>query len=316
MARFDRSRVDDFDNHSSIESIAKCCSAVGFNTIPAWLRPYKVLSNGEQFRAQLARTLLEMDELAVMDEFTSVVDRQVAKIGCHAVQKYVRKNKKRFVAVSCHDDIVDWLQPDWVLRPDTQSFDWRSVQPRPQISVSIEPTDRSHWPTFSKFHYLTSSIHRNANFSLLKVNGIPAAIAGWMARPTNKAANAPKTPLVSLMRVVTLPDYQGLGLAFVLMEFIGGVFRKIGINWHTYPAHASLIRSFHRNRNWEMKKGTQMISQTTGEARSNGRPCATFRYIGERQTDENTYKHLSAFGTNRWWCRLPKWKRLMETQDQ
>ena len=40
-----------------------------------------------------------------MDEFTSVVDRQVAQIGAHAIQKYVRKHGRQFVAVSCHYDI-------------------------------------------------------------------------------------------------------------------------------------------------------------------------------------------------------------------
>ena len=107
-----KSIIDDFAKDIDIEKIAEACSAVGFKTIPAWLRPFRVLSNGEQFRVTLARTLLESKDVAVVDEFTSVVDRQVAKIGSHAVQKYVRRNQKKFVAVSCHDDIIDWLQPD------------------------------------------------------------------------------------------------------------------------------------------------------------------------------------------------------------
>ena len=89
--------------------------AVGFNTIPAWLRPYGVLSNGEKFRVDLARRLLEGGDLIAVDEFTSVVDRQVAKIGSHAVQKWARGKGRQFVAATCHYDLEDWLQPDWVL---------------------------------------------------------------------------------------------------------------------------------------------------------------------------------------------------------
>jgi ABC-type transport system involved in cytochrome bd biosynthesis fused ATPase/permease subunit len=63
--------LDDFAADQSIERISAVCQAVGFNTIPAWLRPMRVLSMGEQFRVMLARTLLEtIADPIVMDEFT------------------------------------------------------------------------------------------------------------------------------------------------------------------------------------------------------------------------------------------------------
>ena len=73
-------------------------------------------------RVDLARALLEKD-FVCFDEFTSVVDRQVAQTSCLAVSKAVRKLNKKFVAVSCHYDILEWLQPDWVFDANTmQSF--------------------------------------------------------------------------------------------------------------------------------------------------------------------------------------------------
>lgn len=121
--------IDAFPSELSVEEIASVCSAVGFNTIPAWLRPYRVLSNGEQFRVTLARRLSEVgeDEVCVVDEFTSVVDRQVAQIASHAVQKYIRRQGGQFVAVTCHYDVIDWLQPDWTYEPATNTFAWRSL---------------------------------------------------------------------------------------------------------------------------------------------------------------------------------------------
>jgi ABC-type Mn2+/Zn2+ transport system ATPase subunit len=93
--------VGDFSRHYSIQEIADICSAVGFNTIPSWLKPYHVLSTGERFRVELARALLEGGDLIAIDEFTSVVDRQVAQIGSHAVQRYVRKHPgKQLVAAT------------------------------------------------------------------------------------------------------------------------------------------------------------------------------------------------------------------------
>ena len=64
-------------------------------------------------RVDLARALLEKD-FVCFDEFTSVVDRQVAQTACIAINKAIKKTDKKFVAVSCHYDILDWLQPDWV----------------------------------------------------------------------------------------------------------------------------------------------------------------------------------------------------------
>lgn len=113
--------VDDMPN-ASIDDIVKMFYAVGFGSVPSWLKPYGVLSNGEKMRVDLARALLEQD-FVVFDEFTSVVDRNVAETACIAINKAVKKTNKKFVAVSCHYDILQWLQPDWVFDTNTmQSF--------------------------------------------------------------------------------------------------------------------------------------------------------------------------------------------------
>ena len=92
-------------------------SSVGFNSIPSWYKPYHVLSNGEKFRADLARKLKTG---AVIDEYTSVVDRTVAKAASVALSRYIKNNDIEGVVLStCHHDIVDWLEPDWVLNTDT-----------------------------------------------------------------------------------------------------------------------------------------------------------------------------------------------------
>lgn len=55
----------------------------------------------------------------VFDEFTSVVDRQVAKVICIALKKALKKYpNKKFVAVGCHHDVIEYLQPDWCFNTD------------------------------------------------------------------------------------------------------------------------------------------------------------------------------------------------------
>jgi ABC-type ATPase with predicted acetyltransferase domain len=120
--------IEDFPKGVSISQIAEICQSVGFNTIPAWMRPFAVLSNGEKFRVEMTSRLIECGDLVTMDEFTSVVDRQVAKIGAQAVQKFIHRAGERFVAASCHYDIIEWMQPDWVFEPATMHFARRSLQ--------------------------------------------------------------------------------------------------------------------------------------------------------------------------------------------
>ncbi len=284
-----RSVIDNFPREVSVSDIAALCQAVGFNTIPAWMRPYAVLSNGERFRVDLARQLSRPGDV-IIDEFTSVVDRQVAQIGSHAVQKYIRRAEdgRRFVAASCHFDIIDWLQPDWVLEPATMSLTWRDLQRRPPLSVAIGRVPYATWSVFAPFHYLTADLHKGAKCYALWVHHQLAAFAGVLHRPT--AAR----DIEGVSRLVTLPDYQGLGLALALVDQLGAAFKAVGKRLHTYPAHPSLVRSFDRSTVWSLVKrpgmtGTNRTSHTAGKL--GGRPCATFCYAGQSM-DHKTASRL------------------------
>jgi ABC-type glutathione transport system ATPase component len=109
--------LDNMPKELSTKEIEKMFYAVGFGSVPSWLKSYKVLSNGEKMRVDLARALLEKDFI-VFDEFTSVVDRQVAKTACMAINKAVKGTNKKFIGISCHKDIIEWLQPDWLFDTD------------------------------------------------------------------------------------------------------------------------------------------------------------------------------------------------------
>lgn len=127
---FRENYIDSFDyTHKSViddmpqcdmKQIEKMFYSVGFGSVPSWLKPYNVLSNGEKMRVNLARALLEKN-FVCFDEFTSVVDRNVAQVACIAINKALKNTNKKFVAVSCHYDIIEWLQPDWIFDTNTMS---------------------------------------------------------------------------------------------------------------------------------------------------------------------------------------------------
>jgi ABC-type dipeptide/oligopeptide/nickel transport system ATPase subunit len=113
-------------------------AAVGLGDVPSWLRPFNALSNGQQFRAGLARLVTEAPDEVIVDEFTSVVDRQIAKIGALAFAKNWRRNKgKKVVLLSCHYDIIEWLQPDWVYDVNTKVLKKKLKSGKDQKSKSI-----------------------------------------------------------------------------------------------------------------------------------------------------------------------------------
>jgi energy-coupling factor transporter ATP-binding protein EcfA2 len=279
-----KSVIDDFDDNLSVDEITEACGAVGFNTIPSWLKPYSVLSNGERFRVDLARDMLEQNSPIVIDEFTSVVDRQVAKIASHATQKHVRSKNKKFIAISCHSDIIDWLQPDWYFKPDTYEFKRRRLRPRPDVNVEIKKVKSELWKVFAPYHYINTSYFSFARSYALFIDQEPVAFAGLMPRPISQGRNKGKV-IWGVSRLVTLPDWQGLGLAFVLVDNLGSAMRTKCLRLRTYPAHMSLIRSFHKSKSWKMtKKPGTYASFGRGSHkidRKNSRPNAVFEYIGE-----------------------------------
>lgn len=172
--------LDDMPKECSVDEITKAFNSVGFSSHPSWLKPYSVLSNGQKMRVDLARAILEENKMFVFDEFTSVVDRNVAKIGSYAIQKAIRKTDKQFIAVGCHYDVEDWLMPDWVFNTDTmtfQSFEGQKKN-RPKIKFKIyKAKDKSIWRMFAKHHYLSHSHNNAAHVYLATIND---EIAGFL----------------------------------------------------------------------------------------------------------------------------------------
>jgi ABC-type Mn2+/Zn2+ transport system ATPase subunit len=124
---FDGTCVLDDMPTKNIEQIVQTFNNVGFSSPPSWLKPYAVLSNGEKMRVQLAYAILSDNEQIVFDEYTSVVDRTVAKIGSAAIAKAIRTTQKRFIAVTCHFDVLDWLEPDWVFDTNTMTMQKKTL---------------------------------------------------------------------------------------------------------------------------------------------------------------------------------------------
>ena len=109
--------IDAIAPEGAFDAVTSALASVGLGTVPSWIRPYRVLSNGEKYRAELARLLVERPAASYFDEFTSVLDRNVARVGARAFAKAWRRGPAaRVVFLTPHNDVLAELQPDWVIR--------------------------------------------------------------------------------------------------------------------------------------------------------------------------------------------------------
>jgi ABC-type transporter Mla maintaining outer membrane lipid asymmetry ATPase subunit MlaF len=273
--------IDGFGSHS-IRDITRMLTVVGFSSPPAWVRPYHVLSNGEKFRCDLARALLATDGLVAFDEFTSLVDRTVAKIGSAAVAKAIRAGRagagRKFVAVSCHYDILEWLCPDWVVDMATQTLARGSLR-RPPINLELYRCDRDAWPLFARTHYLSGSLPAVTKCLLACWQGTPVAFCAFGPTMGYKG-------YWRISRIVVLPDYQGIGVGSVFRDAAAAIMKAQADRVGLTTSHPAMIQSCARSPLWRvatvLKLGSSRGAQEAelGIKRSTGRSVASFEYIG------------------------------------
>ena len=109
--------------HMSEHDVCNLLSSVGLSSVPVWLHKPNELSNGERARLDLCWILANAkeNEIILYDEFSSVVNRPCAKSMSFALQRYVREKNLKIILASCHFDIIEWLNPDWIFNLNKQN---------------------------------------------------------------------------------------------------------------------------------------------------------------------------------------------------
>jgi GNAT superfamily N-acetyltransferase len=283
----DRAVVDGFGD-LPIKHITSLLTAVGLGSPPAWIKPYGVLSNGEQFRCDLARRLAVSHSadpstcadrpVVAFDEFTSVVDRNVARIASAALAKALRQDQLscRFVAVTCHYDVAEWLEPDWTIDMSTCAFHRRRLR-RPRITLQVFRCHRRLWAMFARHHYLTGSLPNAARCYIALWEGVAVAFCATVSLIGHQRR-------WRISRLVTLPDYQGVGIGMRLAETVAELHGAQQERVNVTASHPSLIRHCLRSPRWRRvglskggRPGRRFIANYRG---SPGRSVVSFEYIG------------------------------------
>jgi GNAT superfamily N-acetyltransferase len=303
-----------------VKLLAHGLVAVGLGSPPTWLKPYEVLSTGQRFRAELLRAMLGIgrnrtrrrgdaetlgadlpgsdaprrnDCLVVMDEFTGSLDRTIAKTTCAALGRLLRAQGTldqkseaeepglRFVAVTCHRDILPWLAPDWILELGAHGTAPRLVRGqlrRPGFQFAIERVAQSVWTRFSGEHYLSGGLAASATCYGALWNREPVAfcaVVGVLGCQGMKR----------IQRLVTLPEFQGMGIGGKLLDTVAAHEWQQGFRVTITASHPAVIAHCGRSELWRcgaVKKtgSTRQTFQGREVPSSSGRAVVAFEFEG------------------------------------
>jgi len=288
------------ENFSTPERGEELLLACGLRSIPTWFRPPGTLSNGEYHRFEMA---LALDQgLSTVDEFTSVVDRDTAKSLALSIRRYYnqRGTTDPLYIASCHRDIIDWLDPDWVYDTDLQKLDnRRSLLPvgrRPPITLTIRSTTPDYWRYFSKYHYLDTRMSRSVHCYVGLLGDKPIAFHAAI-HSTNRDIHS----YWRGHRTVVLPEFQGMGIGTAFSDAIAQIYVDRGLRYFSKTAHPSFGEHRQNSPLWratstnlKSRLGSYLLKDGTARkmpgyggtttARDAGRVCYSHEYIGPKKS--------------------------------
>ena len=290
------------ENFSSPERGEELLLACGLRSIPTWFRTPHTLSNGEHHRFEMAMSIDQ--SISTIDEFTSVVDRDTAKSLALSIRRYYnqRGTADPLYIASCHRDIIDWLDPDWVYDTDLQKLDNRRalhrLGRRPELALTIRSTGPHYWRYFQRHHYLDSKMSRSVHCYVLLLGDKPIGFHAAI-HSTNRDIHS----YWRGHRTVILPEFQGMGIGTAFSDAIAQIYVDRGLRYFSKTAHPSFGEHREKSSLWratstnkKSRKGSYLLKDGTIRAmpgyggnaqialRDADRVCYSHEYIGPPNT--------------------------------
>ena len=242
----DRDVIENFSTVTRGEELLLAC---GLRTIPAWFRSPNTLSNGEYHRFEMAVSLDQ--DINIVDEFTSVVDRDTAKSLALSIRKFYdrRGTTDPLYIASCHRDIVEWLDPDYVYDTDLCVLENRRsllrLGTRPELTLTIKSSSVDYWRYFSKYHYLDTAISKSAHYYVLLLGDKPIGFHAAI-HSTNRDIHS----YWRGHRTVILPEFQGMGIGTAFSDAIAEIYVSRGLRYFSKTAHPSFGEHREKSELW------------------------------------------------------------------
>lgn len=277
--------IDQFPESMSYDECATMLSGIGLTSVPCWIRPIYTLSNGQKARANAALQMASGGDF-IVDEWTSVVDRTAAKAMSHCLQKFARKSGRRVVVLSCHYDVIDWLNPCWIIDCNKQEYVdrrllWREYNRQEQLQFEIRSVGKETWRYFSRYHYLSQKLpggHIETYGIFHDQNQI-----GFQCFANYTPDVAGKKRIMHFNRTVIHPDYIGFGLGIKLINATCADMAKKGYKimakFSSTPVKKALDKNSDLWRLLSVKRDTATSDLMSKRNKSLRRHIKTFSYV-------------------------------------
>ena len=269
--------IEQFPESLSYDECAAMLCGVGLTAVPCWIRPAYTLSNGQKARAECALQMAREDSnIIVIDEWTSVVDRTVAKVMSHCIQKHARKTGKTVVLLSCHYDVLDWLNPDWIIDANKQAYTnrrllWQDFKRTEQLQFDIREADKSTWRYFSRYHYLNEKLAggKQLFYGLWDGNNQIGFLAFTNYVPHRK--DRLQKMQLHFNRLVIHPDYCGFGLGIHFLNKCSKLVADLNYEVCGKFSSAPVFNALKANKSWKMVDMKRQYKVQTGPKMGRGK---------------------------------------------
>jgi ABC-type dipeptide/oligopeptide/nickel transport system ATPase subunit len=258
--------IDQFPESMAYDDCVSALTGMGLTSIPCWIRPAFTLSNGQRARAEAALRLAmaPVGQAVVIDEWTSVVDRSTAKVMSHRIQKEARRSGKKVILLSCHYDVIDWINPDFIVDCNTQSYENRKAigeveahKRQDTLRLELRACRKESWSLFSKYHYLSANLAPDTKFTFGLFLGREQVAFCAFTRYAFK-----NMKMLHSNRVVVHPDYVGLGLGIKMVDECSEYLSSLGFTVRAKFTSRAMLKARLKNPRWKLIKKDQVTSKT------------------------------------------------------
>ena len=213
-------------------------SRVGLNDAFLFLRSFRELSDGQKHRYHIAKLAQSGKQWWLLDEFTSTLDRDTAKIVAFNLQRIARQQGKAVIAATTHCDLQADLAPDVHIhkrygKQITVTYHRNRSRPAEERQCSlvrqIHLTEGTlaDYKQLSEFHYRTGKtvaprkvfvLKRGTEICAAIIYGYPGLLCFGRSRVWMGTVGQLQREMSVISRVVVHPKYRSIGLSVWLIR--------------------------------------------------------------------------------------------------
>jgi ABC-type lipoprotein export system ATPase subunit/predicted N-acetyltransferase YhbS len=212
------------DTRQALELLSK----VGLNDAFLFLRSYNQLSDGQKHRFQIAQLAQSAAHWWLLDEFTSTLDRDTAKIVAYNLQRLARQLGKAVIAATTQGDLLRDLSPNVHVHKRYGKEVTVKYHPHPKLQpcslvsqMHITQGTLEDYKALKQFHYRNSSVTSPRRIFTLKrkdetcgaiVYSYPSPLCFGRSKVWKGTFGQLQQEVSIISRVVVHPKYRRNGL--------------------------------------------------------------------------------------------------------